>query len=392
VWLLSPKEGPDADHPVRRLLPPGCRPADKTGRLLKSWLLDHGLEPAVAQELRPLIYNAWVPELAAKAFPDGAPDAILERLSLLGHVGVDLAETFGVPLIVEVNAPLTGEARSFRSLQLAELAKEIERRVLLRADAVLAVSAPLAEGLAGRGVPADRLHVIPNGVDMSQFEHVPPSDVTRTRLGLGEAFVVGFAGSLKPWHGVHVLLEAFGRLHEAAPSVRLLIVGTGPAEADLRRVTAELQLQQAVIFTGGVSHDRVPALLRAMDVAVAPFREVQDFYFSPIKLFEYMASGTCVVASRLGQIAEVIEDGVNGLLCAPDDARALADKLIQAQRSPELRCRLGASAAETVRARYTWTHAGQRTAQVTQEVVQARSAAVGAPAGPSGDGPLQSQG
>lgn len=383
VRLLSPKKAPGeeaqdghADHPVRALLPGGCPPAEKTPRLLKHWLRDRGFSDSVARELRPLIYNAWVHEPALKALADHPPHAIVERLSLFGHVGIDLADALGVPLIVEVNAPLAEEARTFRSLQLTELADEIELRVLRRADAITAVSAPLADRLAEH-VDREKLHVVPNGVDLPLFDGAAPRDACRKKLGWRDEFVVGFTGSLKEWHGVDLLMSAFAKLREDDASARLLIVGTGPVESRLREQAAKLKLDGAVVFTGAVEHARIPELLGAMDVAVAPFRRVDNFYFSPIKLFEYMASGTCVVASRLGQISEVIQHESNGLLCAPDDEHALYQVLEQARRSPDLRRRLGAQAQQAVRTRYTWANAAQATSTIIQSTIDRGDAHVG---------------
>lgn len=383
VLLLSPKNAPDEantpgcgnrDHPVRPLLPGGCPPAEQTGRLLKRWLQDRGLRDSVARELRPLIYNAWVHGQALEALRSDPPDAIVERLSLFGHVGIDLAEALNVPLITEVNAPLVEEARTFRSLQLMDLAREIEQRVLFRADAVITVSAVLADKLAGTGVSRQKLHVIPNGVDVALFDGAPSREVCRTKLGFVDEFVIGFAGSLKEWHGVDVLLSAFALLRLDDPSARLLIVGTGPGESRLREKAAEMNMGEAVIFTGAVPHDRVPDLLRAMDVAVAPFCRVDSFYFSPIKLFEYMVSGTCVVASRLGQMTEVIQDGVNGFLFVAGDERDLCSVLDKARQSPDLRQRLGSQAAQTARARYTWSHTARATSSVIKACVEDESA------------------
>lgn len=231
------------------------------------------------------------------------------------------------------------------------------------------------------------IHVIPNGADVAAFQSAPPRAACRARLGLGEGFVVGFVGSLKVWHGVDVLLRAFVRLAADDGASRPLIVGTGPAEQHLHQLAGDLGVQQRVVFTGAVPQAAVPALLRAMDVAVAPFRDMEQFYFSPIKLFEYMAAGLCVIASRLGQIDEVIEHGRNGLLCPADDPVALYAVLREAHRSPDLRGRLGAAALETVRQRYTWAHAARAVSEVIRAVVDARSAerqvealaAVGAP-------------
>ena len=373
VSLLSPHEAPGEDHPAEPLLPHGCPPANKTAKLLKGWMLDRGYGDAVAKELRPLLYNPWVFDLALAALSENRPAAIVERLSLFGHVGLDLARALNVPLILEVNAILTEEARKYRSLELQGLAEEMERRVLCSADAVLAVSSPLADALVKKGVSQDRVHVVPNGVDLELFEQAPSREACRAELGLNGQYVVGFAGSLKAWHGVDVLLAAFQRVHQDDASARLVIVGTGPMEDSLRQAARSMGFEEAVIFTGAVPHERVSSLLRAMDVAVAPFREVEQFYFSPIKLFEYMASGTCVVATRLGQISEVIEDGSNGLLCRPDDVSDLSAKLLRVRQSVDLRERLASRALSVVREQYTWAHAAVKTSDVIQGVVSDRS-------------------
>lgn len=370
VQLLSPLDGPDGDHPVHRLLPPGCPPAKQTVKLLKRWMRGCGLNDALARELRPLLYNAWAPEKALEAMADSPPDAILERLSLLGHVGLDLADALNVPLIVEVNALLTEEARAYRSLQLSDLAETIERRVLDRADALIAVSSPIADRLAARGVKPERIHVVPNGVDVAAYARSPDGEACRSALGFDDAFVIGFVGSLKPWHGVDVLLRAAAGLRQTDASVRVLVVGAGPELASLRPLADELGLGDKVTFTGAVDHHRIPEMLSAMDVAVAPFHDVEGFYFSPIKLFEYMAAGLCVIASNLGQIAEVVTDGVNGLLCAPGDEHALQTAVQRVRQAPEVRRRLGEAAAETVRRKYTWAHAARAVSTIIESAIE----------------------
>lgn len=381
VQLLSPKKtreetiiGVETSHdcPPRALLSGGCPPAEQTGKLLKHWLQDRGLSDSIGRELRPLIYNAWVHDPAMEALRADPPDAIVERLSLFGHVGIDLADALDIPLILEVNAPLVDEATTFRALQLTDLASEIEQRVLSRADAIITVSAVLADQLVGPGVSRKKMHVIPNGVDVDLFNEAASRDVCRANLGFKEEFVVGFAGSLKEWHGVDLLLESFALLRRDDPTARLLIVGTGPCETRLRERALEMKMGEAVVFTGAVTHDRVPEMLRAMDVAVAPFLEVDSFYFSPIKLFEYMISGACVVASRLGQMADIIEDGVNGFLVTPGDECELCRVLEQARQSPDLRKQMGSEAAKVVRARYTWSHTARATSNIIEELVKVR--------------------
>lgn len=359
VSLLHPKGEPGDGHPVGALLQESCDTARDAAKLLRDWLAERSLPQGIGREVRPLIYNAWVTQRAFEALRSHRPAAIVERLSLFGCVGLDLATKLDVPLVLEVNAPLTQEADTFRALQLRSLAAEIETRVLHGADRIAVVSSQLGDRLVAEGVDADKISVVPNGVDPSEFDPFPTREAVRAELGLSDAFVVGFSGSLKPWHGVDVLVRVFAELAERDRSAHLLLVGGGPAAAELRALVAEKGLDRRVTFTGAVPHEEVPKLLRAMDVAVAPFLPMEDFYFSPIKLFEYMASGACVVASRIGQITEVIKDGVDGLLCRPGDAEDLARQIDAARRSSALRAELGVRARAKVLDRYTWRRAAE---------------------------------
>jgi len=384
VWLLSPHHGPGPAHPARDLLGESrssldgtgtqqASPVERTSRKLKRWMTARGYGDAVSKELRPLLYSASICDQALGALAKVKPHAIIERLSLFGHVGLDLAQALRVPLVVEVNALLAEEARRFRSLQLCDLASEMEQRVLRSADAIMPVSAPLAQRIVETGIDRDKVHVVSNGVALEPFDMAPPRETCRRRLGFDQsAFIVGFVGSLKVWHGVDLLLAAFQRLCRNDASARLLIVGTGPTVELLRHAARSLGIAESVTFTGAVSHDRVPELLRAMDVAVAPFRRMEGFYFSPIKLFEYMASGTCVIASRLGQISQVIEDGSSGLLCEPDDISDLHAKLQRVRQSVDLRERLANRALRIVRQHHTWRHAAERTCEITQRAIENR--------------------
>jgi len=364
VSILSPKGRAIPGHPARMLSSVSGGPAETMGRLLKQWLLQHDLSDAPARELRPLLYNAWAVTPTLAALREDPPEAVIERLSLFGHVGLDISRTLKVPLFVEMNAPIAHEAQTYRSLQLSGLARQIEERVLSAADGIAVVSQPLRERLIESGLDGQRVHVLPNGADSSVFEGIAGREECRAKWALGDAFVVGFVGSLKPWHGVEVLLRAVERLSQDDARVRLLVIGDGPAAESLRDLARRLGIEDRTVFAGALPHEQVPAALRAMDVAVAPFIDIPGFYFSPIKLFEYMAAGLCIVASRLGQLAEVIEDGGNGLLCESDDPRSLHDALRRACGDAGLRAKLGAAALETMRGGYTWKHTADRLIKV----------------------------
>jgi glycosyltransferase involved in cell wall biosynthesis len=280
-----------------------------------------------------------------------------------------------VPHLLEVNAPLRLERARTKGLALAGLAGRVEGALFAGSDAVLVVSDALRRYVLERSGGAARVVVQPNGVDTARFLARGRDLQVRAQLGLApEAFVVGFTGSLKPWHGVDVLLEAFATVRSAEPAARLLIVGEGPQDAALRARAAALGLGPSVVFTGRVEHDAIPRYLAAMDAGVAPYLQVPDFYFSPLKLYEYMAAGLAVVASDAGEIAGLVHHEQTGLLCPPGDAGALAGTLLRLARDPAARARLGV-AARAEAERHTW--AGN--ARLVTDLARARGR--GQPAG-----------
>jgi glycosyltransferase involved in cell wall biosynthesis len=174
------------------------------------------------------------------------------------------------------------------------------------------------------------------------------------RSASNETFIVGFVGTLKPWHGVHILVEAFNHLQDKVPNTRLMIVGDGPERSVLVKKLKEKDLLRLTEITGKVAPSEVPGLLSSTDVAVAPYPALAHFYFSPLKVYEYMAAGLPVVASRIGQLAELIQDGENGILVPPGDPVALAETLDKLYRDPLLRKRLGTKARQTVLKSHSW--------------------------------------
>ncbi len=159
---------------------------------------------------------------------------------------------------------------------------------------------------------------------------------------------------MKDWHGLPILAEAFTALHRHCPQARLSMIGDGPARAAMQETLEAHGLGAAVTWHGRVAPDQIPALLAELDVAVAPYPRLDTFYFSPLKVYEYMAAGLPVVASDLGQLRQLIRPGVNGLLCPPGDAAALADQLSVLAGQPQLRQRLGLAARQTVVEHHSW--------------------------------------
>jgi glycosyltransferase involved in cell wall biosynthesis len=300
-----------------------------------------------AQERRryaPMLHRRALPVL--RAF---RPDAIYERYSLFATAGTTLARDLGVPHVLEVNAPLADEHAAYRERADADDARRVERRLMRAADRVVAVSPAIERWLLSIG--AERVTVLPNGVDPDRFRPLDAAGVAvRAALGAERRPVVGFVGSLKPWHDVATLVRALALLDDRRPA--LLVVGAGPGRERLAAEAARCRVE--AIFTGALPHQRVPAHLAAFDVAVAPYAADDGFYFSPLKLVEYLAAARPVVAADVGEIRHCVRPGMTGSLYAPGDVAGLAAAIRALLADRRRAAVLGAAGRMHVRADHTW--------------------------------------
>jgi len=277
-------------------------------------------------------------------------DALYERLALHTAAGSGAAHRMGIPHLVEMNAPLLEEATAYRQLEQAAAADQLERATLAGADLVLAVSRPLTSYASSRG--ARRVVVIPNAVSAHRCEkppeaHVPP--------------VAVFCGALRPWHGIETIAAAWEILGSAAPA--LMVVGDGAGRQRLEAVGAEV--------TGFVAHDLVPAMLAQADIGLAPYAADSPPYFSPLKLFDYLAAGLAVVAADLPGVSDIV-DPRSAVLIRPGDAQSLSDAVAGLVVEPTRRLQLGRVGQDLVVARHTWE---QRADEVLRLVGELQSQA-----------------
>ncbi|HYM13119.1 MAG TPA: glycosyltransferase family 4 protein [Bryobacterales bacterium] len=302
------------------------------------------------------------------------PDVVL-TLHALRFSSLLAARRLGIPVVLQVNAPVPHEIRCYRPelRLLPRISDWVERRMLQAADGVIVVSNALRDHLARRGAEPAKITVIPNGADVQLFRPEAAEPAIRARFP-GQ-ILVGFAGSFARFHGLELLEQAIDHISCRQPGVQFVLVGGGPGADQLRGRCRRLGCDGQVMFLGALAHNQMPGVLAAMDVLVAPYASQDFFYFSPIKLFEYMASGRAVVAARLGQIAEVIEHGRNGLLYDPADPGDFIEKLLELVRDPACRARLGAKARRTIAAGYTWDHNIRLVAEALE-----RAAGLGEPA------------
>jgi glycosyltransferase involved in cell wall biosynthesis len=353
-------------NPLHVEMARSLRKADK-------WLqtMPSGHQARISQETRNLLYNSTVAS-AREVLGGWEPDVVYERYSLFAYGGMELARSFGVPHLLEVNAPLVVEQQRARGLHLHDVALEIEQRIWRGTDAFLGVSQELTDLARSVGVAADHLHVVPNGIDPR-----PYADAARARghwrqqLQLGEGPVIGFVGSLKSWHGTDVLLQAFAAMARQQPTCSLLYVGNGPMRETLQSLAADRGLTERVRFTGAVDHARVPELLAAMDIAVAPYLPTEDFYFSPIKVYEYLAAQLPVIASDIGQISAMIHNG-QVLPCVAGDVGSLRRALEGVLANPQAARACAQRGTASVLAERTWAANAERIVQLASSLATAR--------------------
>jgi len=298
------------------------------------------------------------------------PDFIYQRYARFNWTGVVAARATGRPLFLEYNGSEVWVARHWDKVGNLNLLARFEDLNLQAASRIFVVSEVEVRNLKERGVPSDKIVVNPNGVETEMFRPGIGGDKLRRELGIAdEEVVVGFVGTFGPWHGVLTLAEAIKTLADA--NVRFLLVGTGSLQPEMERILASETLSRKVIFTGPVEHARVPVYLDACDILAAPhvpLTDGSDFFGSPTKLFEYMAMGKGVVASRLGQIGDVLEHEETALLVAPGDVAELAAAILQLANSPEMRQKLGRNARQVAVDNYTWRHNARRVLEAYGEM------------------------
>jgi glycosyltransferase involved in cell wall biosynthesis len=308
--------------------------------------------PRVLHELAELAYN--VPEFLRlwRVVRATRPAAIYERSNTFLLSGVWVAKLTGTMLVTEVNAPYFLERSKHGGLVLTGLARWSETFAWRRSDAVIAVTRALGRIVRDHGVPAGRIHVMPNGVDPRHFSPAGIDPGAKAALGLQGRTVLGFTGFVRDWNGLDQVIELLATPDGAA--MTLLVVGDGPARAGLERLARERGVGDRVTFTGVVVRERIPFHVSAFDIALQP---AANPYASPLKLFEYLALRRPVVAPDQPNIREVLEDGRNARLFAPADAASFRAAIVDLTRDAALRDRIAAGAGATIGALgLTWKH------------------------------------
>jgi PEP-CTERM/exosortase A-associated glycosyltransferase len=272
----------------------------------------------------------------AEIIPKIKPDILhAHSPALNGLAAVRAGRRFDIPVVYEIRAFWEDAAVDHGTAKewglRYRLTRALESRVVRRADAVTTICEGLRGDLIARGVPQDKITVIPNAVNLAKFQFGGERNAALAEtLDLVDKQVLGFIGSFYAYEGLSLLLEAVPLMCRASPDIRLLLVGGGPQEDNLKRQARELTIEDKVLFVGRVPHDQVPAYYNLVDVFVYPRLSMRlTELVTPLKPLEAMAQGSLVVASDVGGHRELIRDGETGCLFRAGDAVHLAETVLQ---------------------------------------------------------------
>ena len=302
---------------------------------------------AVAQEVRPDVLHAHSP--------------VLNALPTL-----QVGRRLGIPVVYEVRAfwedAAVDHGTTTEGSPRYRLTQALETAALKRADHVTTICEGLRSDIVGRGIPADKVTVIPNAVDIDSFAvGGEPDEELKTQLGLAGCTVVGFIGSFYAYEGLDLLLDAFPLILYRLPDVRLLLVGGGPQEQALKEQARRLQIEDKVVFTGRVPHQDVQRYYDLIDVLAYPRHSMRlTELVTPLKPLEAMAQGRLLVASDVGGHRELIRDGETGMLFHAGSATSLEETIMKLLVKRDYWLEMRAAGRAFVENERNWTNSVSR--------------------------------
>ena len=368
--ITSPKQGksPGPSEEIDGLL--FHRSGELSGPLAKLPLLDqYAVVHQLGQRLEQ-VARATRPNLLHAHSP-----------SLNGIAALKIGKKLGLPVIYEVRAFWEDAAVDHGTCREGSaryrLTRRLETWVLHRADAVTTICEGLRNAIINeRQVPADKVSVIPNAVNISRFQSGNETDPElAARLGLWtnghRSPVVGFIGSFYAYEGLDLLIKALPRLLQREPDTKLLLVGGGFQDNALRQLSASLGLQDRILFTGRVPHEQVNRYYDLIDILAYPRHSMRlTELVTPLKPLEAMASGRLIVASDIGGHRELIRDRDTGYLFPAGNADALADTLAELLTARELWSTLRKNGRNYVEHERNWSNSIQRYQAIYQSVLK----------------------
>ncbi len=352
------------------------QPQDLTGTTLKFRLRDR-LKKYLSRyvhDIRRLGDNYKYYHEELKILGREKPDILFTRSDLYNFSALAAARKLNIPVVLEADCPTAFEHRYMcgrDKIKLGSLPERIERWNWQNCDAIITITDNLKKHILQSGIDDTKITVVPNGADPERFKPGAADARLRAQFPLQNKVVIGWIGSWS-WTGLENLLQVAKRILADRAEAAFLFVGGGQNLELVQKTFPASEIGKRVLVSGTVDWDNVPPYVDLMDIAIAPYPKLDFFYPSSMKVFEYMSAQKTVVASRIGQIAEVIQDGKNGLLFNPEDMDDLAQKILVAIDDPVGRERMAEKARKDVLAKYTWTHQARVMSVVFERVLAER--------------------
>ena len=316
--------------------------------------------PGAVYELLEVVYSVKAFFRLRAAVRAHKPDIIYERFSLFLFAGVWLRRLSGLPVLLEVNSPLYEERAKNDGLKLHFLGRWAQRMIWNNVDYTLPVTHVLARIVQEYGVPAERIAVIPNGINPARFNNVPDTASAKAALGLKARIVLGFTGFVRGWNAVQRILD-FMAEHGATFDLHFLLVGDGSERPALLDYARKKNVSDRLTITGVVERDDVARHVAAFDIALVPGLTL---YSSPLKLF---------VAPDTDNIREILTDGHDALLFDLPAKGAMEAALLRLCEDDALRARIGAQAHDTIHEKsLTWSRNAERVIALAEAAIRQR--------------------
>lgn len=280
------------------------------------------------------------------------------------------ASNFNIPVVMEVNSLRTMEAQlSYRRSSVTVLSRWAERKAVLSANAIFTVSKAIKRKISEYTVSSN-IKIIPNGVDTDFFDpKLYNRKEIRTELSLDDKIVIGYVGSYKNWHGLDLTVDTLECLLNRRSNYHLLLIGNGPCYSEIQTLINNKEIRGSVTQVETVPHMEIPKYMAAFDVALMSYPTYSEFYFSPLKMFEYMSMRVPVVSSDVGQIGEIIINEKNGILAFQSTPDGFADAIEHAYAN---RDRIGKSARELMASEFSWLENAKKALSISESVLNER--------------------
>jgi glycosyltransferase involved in cell wall biosynthesis len=349
-------------------------PESKEKEMISIDSIRHGFVSRHRKKL-PLVFS-WVAQFQAiirslyrfrqlqRLIKKQKPDLLFQRIQALDWSGYLVQRSQKIPLILELNAPLAEEVALQWGKTGTSFYARHEKKCLWSADAIIVVSDILRHYLISKGVEEKKIFVNPNGVDLEKFKITEEDRKSiRKKLGIPDGDrIIGYLGSSKSWHGRENILRAFNELKISLSDLWLLIIGE-------KGLAHDKTLSEKIIETGVIQHDEVPQYLAACDLAVAPYVKMSLFYFSPLKIMEYMAASLPIVATNQGQISELLASG-RGVLYNAESLNELVGALKYVLEDPSLASEMGSAARSYAEKHLGWDRNVERIVSVFGNILE----------------------